>query len=37
MMKNIDFVTKEVEKIDKKKPRVISKVKPQKIKIVGYD
>jgi phenylacetate-CoA ligase len=34
---NVDFVTKEVKEIDKKKPRIISKINPSKIQIIGYD
>ena len=35
--KNVEFVTKEVKNIDKNKPRIISKVDPSKIRIIGYD
>jgi phenylacetate-coenzyme A ligase PaaK-like adenylate-forming protein len=35
--KDVEFVTKEVKNIDKSRPRIISKVDPSKIKIVGYD
>lgn len=34
---NIEFVTKEVKKIGKEKPRIISKVDRNKLKIIGYD
>ena len=34
---NVEFITKEVKNIDKNKPRIISKVDPSKIKIIGYD
>lgn len=34
---NIEFITKEVKNIDTDKPRIISKVDPSKIKIIGYD
>ena len=33
----VEFVTKEVKNIDKNKPRIISKVDPSKLNIVGYD
>ncbi len=33
---NIEIMTKEVKKIDRKKPRIISKVDRNKIKITGY-
>ncbi|MGF3554804.1 MAG: phenylacetate--CoA ligase family protein [Thermoplasmatota archaeon] len=34
---NVEFITKEVKNIDTNKPRIISKVDPSKIKIIGYD
>ena len=33
---NIEILTKEVKKIDRKKPRIISKVDRNMIKITGY-
>jgi len=34
---NVEILTKEVKKIDKQKPRIISKIDKNKIKITGYD
>ena len=33
---NIEFITHEVNKIDKEKPRIISKIDVNKIKTTGY-
>lgn len=34
---DVEFIAKEVKNIDTNKPRIISKVDPSKIKIIGYD
>jgi len=33
---DVEFITKEVKEIDTDKPRIISKVDPSKIKVIGY-